>query len=623
MGELIIKRYRNIFSNSFSLIVVFVINIFSSPVTADDNEVNTNALKMLDKLVSKEVKDYENQLPAFLDKTQSATDINTKIKYLHHISMFYLTSDEFELAELSLNKLSELSKKQDDKLMQAIAKLYLIVVKAKFRKDQIRTQLIDLKLSLSLQNERKFEVNYLLAYSFAIKTNADYAELERLSLESIQLANEPAFKEEYFIALWRLANNELNLSRRLSAIEKLIDFSIAEQLPLNRHILLYNFVNYLMESQGNVELAALFANAYLSLANELNNKSEMFFALERNASIYSMMGENQKALELIVKARKLSKGQNQYWIARVDYLQSLQHIILGEEKEAIKWFSKAQEYYQQTGVDSPQSMKRVNTYLAFMSGDIALGVIEAEKIRLNDIKRVALERDGSFYVIRELVDQEKVANLSAKQSNEYLKFSVIVLILLLAILLFVAKRQLDVSRSLRLSQKELESFARKDGLTQLNNRQYWEEGFSNEYALLNRNWKRISSLIMFDIDHFKKINDQYGHLAGDEILKEISNILKTTMRTTDLCGRYGGEEFVILLFDTKLEEAQQVATILKDKIAATDFPYKDAQIKMTISAGVCQFTRDFQTHTHWIDAVDDALYQAKNNGRNKVVSVSA
>lgn len=624
MGDLIIKKYNVVTSNLFSFIFCFSIYLIPFLLSAEENKnIKTKALIMLDKLTSTEVKDYEFQIPIFETKARVATDINQKLKRLHHISMFYLTSDQFELAESSLKTLSELSVKHENKVMQAIAEVYLVIVKAKYRKDQIKTQLKSIQTSSFIQNQRKFQINFLIAYSFSIKASADYAELERLALDTIQLANEPLFKEEYFIALWRLANNELDLSKRLSAVDKLIDLSIKEQYPLNRHILLYNFVNYLIDERGDVELAASFSKTYLSLANRLNNESEIFFALERNASICSMMGKNREALELLIKAREFSKGQDQYWIARVDYEQSLQHIILGEQKEAEKWFNKAKEYYRAAGAELPQSMKRLSTYLTFMSGDTALGVLEAEKIRLNDIKRSALERDGSFHIIRNLVEQEKVTNLLVKQSNEYLKLSVFVLITLLVILIIVVRRQLMISRTLRDSQKELESFARKDGLTQLNNRQHWEEEFANEYMLLTRNSKRISSLIMFDIDHFKKINDQHGHLAGDVVLKKISKILKKAVRKTDLCGRYGGEEFVILLLDTGADEAQKVATNLKNKIASTKFSYKGEQLKMTISAGVCQYNSAYNTYPQWIDAVDDALYQAKRNGRNKVITVNS
>ena len=582
----------------------------------ENSDLSKDLQKMLDKLMSPAVEEYYLQAPVLAKKIANENNVNKKIQSLHHISMYYLTSDEFALAEQSLTYLIELSKKHQNKVMQSIAEIYLVVAQAKFQKKQIRHQLAKVVQDYQLFGQRKFDINYQLAHSFSIKVHADYAALEKLALTAIQIAGESRYTEEYFMALWRLANNELNMARRLTAIEELIDLSIEHQLPLNRHILLYNFVSYLIEQQGNPELATHFVQAYIELATQFDNKIELFFAQERKASILSMMGKNEEALQLLLQARELSKDQHQHWVARIDYMQSLQNIVLGEEEKARKLFKDAQNYYVGAGIELPPTMRRISTYLAFMSGNIALGVVEAEKIRLQDIKNAAIERDDSFNVIRELVELEKAANVSAKQSNEYLKLAIIGLVIVLAILLLVTKRQINVSRSLKDSQIKLKRLARTDGLTQLYNRQYWEREFIKEFALLERNSNRVSSLVMFDIDFFKKVNDQYGHAAGDKVLKEISRILKTTIRTTDSCGRYGGEEFVLLLYDTNTEKAEKVAETLRAKIAAKTFSYKEHSIDVSISLGVGQFEKVYLNHKQWLDAVDKALYRAKEQGKN-------
>ncbi len=155
-----------------------------------------------------------------------------------------------------------------------------------------------------------------------------------------------------------------------------------------------------------------------------------------------------------------------------------------------------------------------------------------------------------------------------------------------------------------------------DSLTELFNRGFWEEEFQREHKRCIRS-HNPSSLVMFDIDHFKKVNDTYGHQAGDEVIRTVASVVRQTARQTDICGRYGGEEFTILLVDTDAAAAAQFAERLRKKIAAITVKTDDHEINFTISSGVAEFSAGFTKHTQWIEAADKALYHAKENGRNK------
>lgn len=167
---------------------------------------------------------------------------------------------------------------------------------------------------------------------------------------------------------------------------------------------------------------------------------------------------------------------------------------------------------------------------------------------------------------------------------------------------------------------QLEKLSRTDRLTGLNNRGYWEECLQQEY----RRNKRASeaakveaSLIMFDIDHFKPINDTHGHLAGDEVIKAVAQCLKDTARDTDFAGRYGGEEFVLLLPDTGIEGAFEVAERLRKAIQGMLVSYEDLKLNVTVSMGVCDFTPDLDSFNLWLERADQALYNSKHQGRNQ------
>jgi diguanylate cyclase len=175
----------------------------------------------------------------------------------------------------------------------------------------------------------------------------------------------------------------------------------------------------------------------------------------------------------------------------------------------------------------------------------------------------------------------------------------------------VSKMELQAANS------QLEALSRTDRLTELNNRGYWEECLAREFQRSKRTGERCS-LIMFDIDHFKKINDNYGHPAGDEVIRQTAATLRGTMRSTDVAGRYGGEEFGVILIGTQADQATVFAERLRNGIEALTVRYEDQVIRYTVSLGVARIPDDAQDYKTWIERADKALYESKRAGRNRV-----
>ena len=165
----------------------------------------------------------------------------------------------------------------------------------------------------------------------------------------------------------------------------------------------------------------------------------------------------------------------------------------------------------------------------------------------------------------------------------------------------------------------LEQVSQTDSLTQLYNRGHWESTLKQEFLRTKRNGGS-SALLMFDIDRFKVVNDEYGHTCGDEALRHLSKLLKTTLRETDIAGRYGGEEFVVTLLDTDEKGAEIFAERLRVLIEQSPVMYKQLEVKVTVSIGFACFSNEFKDHERWIEAADKAMYQSKKNGRNKVTA---
>ncbi|GIX46361.1 MAG: hypothetical protein KatS3mg131_0572 [Candidatus Tectimicrobiota bacterium] len=166
---------------------------------------------------------------------------------------------------------------------------------------------------------------------------------------------------------------------------------------------------------------------------------------------------------------------------------------------------------------------------------------------------------------------------------------------------------------------ELYRLARFDDLTGLYNRRYLLDRLAEEF-LRARRYGSPLCVAMLDLDHFKEVNDTYGHLMGDTVLATVGGVIRATVRATDIAGRYGGEEFCLVLTETKLEGARLLAERLRRRVAAEPFPAPHgATFFVTCSIGVAPFTPDMRNVTTLLARADQALYQAKAAGRNRVV----
>ena len=168
--------------------------------------------------------------------------------------------------------------------------------------------------------------------------------------------------------------------------------------------------------------------------------------------------------------------------------------------------------------------------------------------------------------------------------------------------------------------EELKELSNRDYLTGLYNRRFFAEEATRAIALTLRNNSKFS-IITMDIDKFKNINDTYGHAVGDLVINSVAQKLKELVRKSDIPARFGGEEFILLLYDISAQNAMNVAENMRKIIENLESKFEDNIIKFTVSFGVAQFDtfKDNNNIEHTILRADKALYQAKNNGRNNVV----
>jgi diguanylate cyclase (GGDEF)-like protein len=166
---------------------------------------------------------------------------------------------------------------------------------------------------------------------------------------------------------------------------------------------------------------------------------------------------------------------------------------------------------------------------------------------------------------------------------------------------------------------KLQEYADRDGLTGIANRRYFEARLRDEYT----RWQRYGgelSVLLFDLDHFKKINDQFGHVAGDSVLREMARRVADVVRAQDTFGRFGGEEFALLLPCTTLEDAMLVAEKIRNTIGQKPIDVQGVQVPVTASVGGAAARGGVPAYEALINEADAALYSAKRQGRNRSVA---
>ena len=162
----------------------------------------------------------------------------------------------------------------------------------------------------------------------------------------------------------------------------------------------------------------------------------------------------------------------------------------------------------------------------------------------------------------------------------------------------------------------LDHLSRVDGLTELFNRRHWEEAVTAEFARGERSG-RHSVLLMLDVDHFKDINDAYGHPVGDKVLRGIAAILRSNVRDIDTAGRFGGDEFGVVLAEASLDDAKEVAERIRTAVGTLRIA-EAAELRCAVSIGIAAADSSLSSVGDWVRRADQALYRAKQEGRNRI-----
>ncbi len=319
--------------------------------------------------------------------------------------------------------------------------------------------------------------------------------------------------------------------------------------------------------------------------------SFIVFQLFATESIIQLKSFLQEA-EGLEKAKILytlsSRSDSLETSARIDYCKQAEKIVLdiGDSKLLLDILLLESNLYKETA-DLESYSSSIEKYL-----------------KLNkEMTELKIEKNK-----KQIIKQERIRN-----------FIILGIIIFLSIV-FVVVAHFRHKRTDKIKfekyNKQLEELSRKDSLTSISNRRDILDKIFYETIRVERN-KKTFSLIMCDIDHFKSINDKYGHECGDYILKEVANTIVSSLRKQDIIARWGGEEFILLLPETDLEGGRTVAEKIRRIIGEYEFKYNNRIIRINLTLGVSEYSID-KSIDGCVKEADKALYHGKNNGRNRV-----
>ena len=180
------------------------------------------------------------------------------------------------------------------------------------------------------------------------------------------------------------------------------------------------------------------------------------------------------------------------------------------------------------------------------------------------------------------------------------------------------ENKLEVIKQINFMYSRTKYLSMTDELTKLPNRRNFDTDFNKEFLRAQR-YKNPLTLVMFDIDFFKNVNDTYGHQCGDYVLKEVSKAALQTFRKTDTVYRTGGEEFCVILTETNIEQAIIPLERFRKTVETLNLIYNNKEVHITVSIGACEYFPEIKNTEDFISKADEALYEAKNTGRNRTV----
>jgi len=352
-----------------------------------------------------------------------------------------------------------------------------------------------------------------------------------------------------------------------------------------------------------------------------------FFAQVREVEQLDQEQKYRAMSSLIAKIKAADNIPAGFWQNFTDYYEAIALAYSGQTEAAEQTHDRLYDFLSSNELARFALPQYLQAHIAFNQQDY-----ERSKQLFNDYwwhryNHVLLTQENQVNAVRtklqDVVNDKIDSIYLAEHRLSLFKWATALLLLLFVVIIVLIIKSLKNTQALAQHRDQLKILNRTDDLTQMYNRRYLQKRLYEEFELQQRNKRADSVLVMIDIDKFKHINDTYGHLAGDLVIQVIAEMIQERLRSTDICGRFGGEEFLILLRNTNAVNAFNLAEQLRTNIENKVIKYDDRIIKSTCSIGIAPFSDSMDSCHDWIQQADVAMYQSKANGRNQTTNYQA
>jgi diguanylate cyclase (GGDEF)-like protein len=401
--------------------------------------------------------------------------------------------------------------------------------------------------------------------------------------------------------------------------KEMLLFAQTHHLPINRNIMLhsigytFHFRRMTKESRKCIELQ-------LKIAHKINDPLYIFRAQTRELEQLDQEHDYHAMLELISRINSGDYQPSQHWRNFVDYYEAVAQAYTGQVDLAQATYERLFDFLNSPELQRHNLPDYLNAQILFNQKQF-----EASKHAMEDYwwhrynyvlqqqeKHVDEIRNQFLTLVNEKTDSIELAN----QRLQTFQWFIALLLVLISVIVFLIIRTKNFAKKLAAQHQKLEQVSRIDDLTKLLNRRYFLYLLNEELTDYRKSSHTQTCLLMIDIDHFKAINDNHGHVSGDLALEKVAQVIKKQSSKTTLCARYGGEEFLLLLRDTNTEVAFKFAEELRIAIQSTEIIFQEHIINITCSIGIAAYNNTAKHHD-WIQNADKAMYQSKRKGRNQ------
>ena len=611
-----------------SLLLIFTNNTYVLPQEGQARSAlaNSEQLAAFVDLVSQHAEnDFYNRVAEKKAQFAETTLPELKAEQAKALMMYYFMVDDRENLQKYILELRGVSIKAQDQVNLALADLYL-GFNEEPSIDGVARLVESWKQGLpkKLLADKYIQIHADLVMTYAkLRLQVFPFELQYLINDLETIGDDPSFALETHVILYSIVARGWSVKQSLEYAEQFIAHAGKYNLPVHRYIVLYN-VAIILPSKKYAEELVYLAKRYVEMAGRQQNNEELFFGYERLGVAMRENEQYAEAIEAFEKAQTFEELVGKRWIAQINMMKAETYFYMNELENGTISLQKAKDFYDNNTNEFFADTNYINRVLAkkaIMKGETKAALEYYDdyiEIHREGIEQQRLENiDGVRVSMQVLIEQAKKSQQLAEQHLRHFQFISGALFLLTIGIIWLAFKQLKTSTELKKKTVELKKLSREDGLTKLYNRSFWEGQAQTQYENLRRYENYKASLVLFDIDDFKVINDTYGHVIGDAVLKKVAQITREQIREIDIAGRYGGEEFAILLPNTGLLDAIALAERIRKEFETSGIEFGTQEIKFTASFGISEYKEFHKDTKDWINEADIALYVSKDKGKNQ------